>query len=105
MVEAPQRLGERRTAAKAAQENQFHRVRQHLDDLETRLDMVDSRLALHDTRLNILESHIKIIIRGFEAVPEFLRAKDRDFRMAKSAFIAAFMAELQENAGAETNAV
>ena len=50
------------------------------------------------------EAHIKVVIRGFDAVPEFFRARDNDFRLAKSAFIAAFIAELKENTGAEANA-
>ena len=85
MAEVQPRRGERR-AARAAQEDEGRRVRQCIDDVETRLDTMDSRLAQHEMRLNFLESHIKVVIRGFEAVPEVLRAKDEDFRMAKSAF-------------------
>ena len=51
-----------------------------------------------------MEAHIKVVLRGFDAVPEFFRAKDNDFRLAKSAFIAAFIAEMKENTGAEANA-
>ena len=59
---------------------------------------------MHEMRLGFLEAHIKVVLRGFDAVPEFFRSRDGDFRLAKSAFIAAFMAELKENTGAEANA-
>ena len=106
MAEAAQhpRRGERRAAVRAQNEEEGRRTRQRLDDVEVRLDGMQSRLDQHDMRLGFLEAHIKVVIRGFDAVPEFLRARDNDFRLAKSAFIAAFIAELKENTGAEANA-
>ena len=106
MAEAAQnpRRGERRAAARAQNEEEGRRTRQRLDDVEVRLDGMQSRLDQHDMRLGFLEAHIKVVIRGFDAVPEFFRARDNDFRLAKSAFIAAFIAELKENTGAEANA-
>ena len=106
MAEAAQqpRRGERRAAARAHNEEEGRRVRQRLDDVEVRLDGMQSRLDLHEMRLGFVEAHIKVVLRGFDAVPEFFRARDGDFRLAKSAFIAAFMAELKENTGAEANA-
>ena len=104
MDEAPQRRGERRAAARAQIEEDGRRTRQRLDDIETRLDSVDSRLELREMRLNFLESHINVVLRRFDAIPEFLRAKDNDFRLAKASFIAAFVAEMKENTGAEANA-
>ena len=107
MAEAPQRreaTGERRAAARAQIEEDGRRTRQRLDDLETRLDSFDSRLELHEMRLNFLESHIKVVLRGFDAIPELFRAKDSDFCLAKASFIAAFVAVMKENTGAEANA-
>ena len=106
MADAAQnpRRGERRAAARAQNEEEGRRTRQRLDDVEVRLDGMQTRLDQHEMRLGFLEAHIKVVIRGFDAVPEFLRARDNDFRLAKAAFIAAFIAELKENTGAEANA-
>ena len=68
MAEAPQRRGERRAAARAQNEEEGRRTRQHLDDLEVRLDSVEFRMEQRETRVSFLESHIKIILRGFEAI-------------------------------------
>ena len=100
----PPRRGERRAAARAHNEEEGRRVRQRLDDVEVRLDGMQSRIDMHEMRLGFVEAHIKVVLRGFDAVPEFFRSRDGDFRLAKSAFIAAFMAELKENTGAEANA-
>ena len=106
MADAAQlpRRGERRAAARAQNEEEGRRVRQRLDDVEVRMDGMQSRIDQHEMRLGYLEAHIKVVLRGFDAVPEFFRSRDGDFRLAKSAFIAAFMAELKENNGAEANA-
>ena len=90
--------------SRAQHEEDGRRTRQRLHDFEVRLDEFDSRLQQHDLRLNFVEAHIKVVLRGFDAVPEFFRAKDNDFRLAKAAFIAAFVAEMKENTGAEANA-
>ena len=45
-----------------------------------------------------------MVLRGLDAIPEFLRAKDNDYWLAKASFIAAFVAEMKENTGAEANA-
>ena len=100
----PPRRGERRAAARAHNEEEGRRVRQRLDDVEVRLDGMQTRIDQHEMRLGFVEAHIKVVLRGFDAVPEFFRARDGDFRLAKSAFIAAFMAEVKENTGAKANA-
>ena len=77
MADAAQnpRRGERRAAARAQHEEEGRRTQQRLDDVEVRLDGMQSRLEQHDLRLCFLESHIKVVLRGFDAVPEFLRPK------------------------------
>ena len=52
----------------------------------------------HETRLLFLEAHVKVVLRGFTAVQEFLRDLPGDFKLAKSAFIAALVAELKDKA-------
>ena len=47
--------------------------------------------------------HLKIVLRGFTCVQEFLRNKDTDYKLAKGAFIAAFCAELKDSCHAEAN--
>ena len=49
----------------------------------------DLKPACDESSPEFLEAHIKVVLRGFDAVPEFFRAKDNDFRLVKSAFIAA----------------
>ena len=39
----------------------------------------------------------KVVLRGFACVSEFLRAKDQDFKLAKQAFVASFIAELRNH--------
>ena len=63
-----------------------------------------------DTRLLCLEAYTKVVLRGFAAVSDFLKDKDRDFiyyhfRLAKQAFIASFIAELKEKAFPEATHV
>ena len=74
MAEAAQQpcRGERRAAARAHNEEEGRRTRQRLDDVEVRIDGMQSCLDQHDMRLGFLEAHIKVVIRGFDAVPDFL---------------------------------
>ena len=62
--------GERRAAARAQNEEEGRRVRQRLDDVEVRMDGMQSRIDQHEMRLGYLEAHIKVVLRGFDAVPE-----------------------------------
>ena len=80
-------------------------VRQHLDDLETRMDTHESKARAQDQRLLYLEAYTKVVLRGFNCVSEFLRAKDQDFKLAKQAFVASFVAELRIQCFAEATHV
>ena len=76
-------------------------VRMRVDDLETRMDAAEAQARAHETRLLFLEAHVKVVLRGFTAVQEFLRDLPGDFKLAKTAFIAALVAELKDKAFAE----
>ena len=80
-------------------------VRQRLDDLETRMDTQESKLRGQDQRMLYLEAFTKVVLRGFACVSEFLRAKDQDFKLAKQAFVASFIAELRNQCFAEATHV
>ena len=62
------------------------------------MDAVEAQGRSHETRLLFLEAHVKVVLRGFTAVQEFLRDLPGDFKLAKSAFIAALVAEFKEKA-------
>ena len=79
-------------------DDQGRNTRQRVEDLETRMDAVEAQGRSHETRLLFLEAHVKVVLRGFTAVQEFLRDLPGDFKLAKSAFIAALVAELKEKA-------
>ena len=79
-------------------DDQGRNTRQRVDDLETRMDAVEAQGHSHETRLLFLEAHVKVVLRGFTAVQEFLRDLAGDFKLAKSAFIAALVAELKDKA-------
>ena len=63
-------------------------VRQRLDDIETRMDSTEALCRSQDTRLLYLEAYTKVVLRGFSSVGDFLKDKERDFKLAKQAFIA-----------------
>ena len=58
-----------------------------------------------DTRLMYMEAYTKVDLRGFSAVSDFLKDKDRDFKLAKQAFIASFMTDLEDKAFPEATHV
>ena len=91
----------KRAARKAENAEQLRNVRMRLDDLGTRLDTTDLGLFSTVLRLGFLEASLKVVLRCFNCVQEFFRNKDTDFKLAKSAFIAAFFTELEELCTAE----
>ena len=91
----------KRAARRADTVEQFRNVRQRIDDIETRLDATAARVDQHELRLGYMEACLKIALRGFTCVQEFLRNKDTDYKLAKGAFIAAFFAELKDSCTAE----
>ena len=93
----------KRAARRADTVEQFLNVRQRIDDIETRLDATAARVDQHELRLGYMEACLKIVLRGFTCVQEFLRNKDTDYKLAKGAFIAAFFAELKDSCTAEAN--
>ena len=76
-----------------------------LDDLETRMDTQESKSRGQDQRLLYAEAYTKVVLKGFSCVAEFLRAKDQDFKLAKQAFVASFVAELRDKGFAEATHV
>ena len=52
-----------------------------------------------------LEAYTKVVLRGFSSVGDFLKDKERDFKLAKQAFIAAFVHEFRDKAFAEATHV
>ena len=93
----------KRAARRADTVEQFRNVHQRIDDIETRLDATAARVDQHELRLGYMEACLKIVLRGFTCVQEFLRNKDTDYKLAKGAFIAAFFAELKDSCTAEAN--
>ena len=87
--EVPRR-GVRRAAAKADREAEGRRVRQRLDEMETRLDWSESVGRSHEQRISFQESPQRIVLRGFACVPEFFETRGGDFKVAKRAFIGVF---------------
>ena len=87
--EAPRR-GVRRAAAKADRAAEERRVRQRLEDIETRVDRNEMVGRSHEQRIAFQESPQRIVLRGFSCVPEFFRTRGGDFKLAKRAFIGVF---------------
>ena len=81
----------KRAAHRADTAEQFRNVRMRIDDVETRLDATVARVDHHELRLGYMEACLKIVLHGFTCVQEFLRNKDTDYKLAKGAFIAAFL--------------
>ena len=50
------------------------------------MDAIEAQGRAHETRLLFFEAHVKVLLRGFTAMQEFLRDLPGDFRLAKSAF-------------------
>ena len=91
---------QRRKEARAQAQDDSRRVRQRLDDLESRLEALEGRSRGHDLRLQYLEAPLKLVLKKFKAPVEFWASKDAGLQAAKSAFSAAFMQELREVGGA-----
>ena len=93
--------GARRNLRRERVDDQGRNMRQRVDELEVRMDAAEAQARAHETRLLFLEAHVKVVLRGFTAVQEFLRDLPGDFKLAKTAFIAALIAELKDKAFAE----
>ena len=91
----------RRNLRRERVDDQGRNMRQRVDELEVRMDAAEAQARAHETRLLFLEAHVKVVLRGFTAVQEFLRDLPGDFKLAKTAFIAALVAELKDKAFAE----
>ena len=100
-VAAPAAAGARRNLRRERVDDQGRNTRQRVDELESRMDAAEAQARAHETRLLFLEAHVKVVLRGFTAVQEFLRGLPGDFKLAKTAFIAALVAELKDKAFAE----
>ena len=97
--------GRQRRRARVAADGE-RSVRQRLDDMETRMDATEALYRSQvDTRLLYLEAYTKVVLRGFSSVGDFLKDKERDFKLAKQAFIAAFVHEFRDKAFAEATHV
>ena len=68
-------------------------------------DSTEALCRAQDTRLICLEAYTKVVLRGFSAVADFLKDKDRDFKLAKQSFIVSFVAELKDKAFPEATRV
>ena len=69
------------------------------------MDSTEALCRAQDTRLLYLEAYTKAVLRGFSSVGEFLKDKERDFKLAKQAFIGAFVQEIREKAFANATHV
>ena len=100
MAEAP---AVRRRRGRGEDGEQHRAVRARVDDAETRLDSLDlAALQRHETRIQFVEAPFRLVLRGFQCVPEFLRLlRSNDLRAAKTAFIPSFVDELKEQSGPE----
>ena len=94
--------GRRRRAAQAEEGDQVRSVRARMTDAEGRLDTVETTLGRHETRLQFIEAPLRVVLRGFTSVGEFLRVlRENDMRRAKTAFIPSLCDELREKCGPE----
>ena len=94
--------GRRRRAAQAEEGDQVRSVRARMTDAEGRLDTVETTLGRHETRLQFIEAPLRVVLRGFSSVGEFLRVlRENDMRRAKTAFIPSLCDELREKCGPE----
>ena len=96
--------GRHRRRARAAADGE-RSVRQRLDEMETRMDTTEALCRAQDARVLYLEAYTKVVLRGFSLVGDFLKDKERDFKLAKQAFIAAFIHEFRDKAFAEATHV
>ena len=105
MAEAPavrRRRGARVGGEGGEEPEQGRRVRARVDDAETRLDTMEAQLLRHETRLQFTEAPLRVVLRGFSCVTEFLRTlRSHDLRAAKTAFIPTFIDELKDKCGPE----
>ena len=95
MADAP--AGRRRRVAHADEGEQGRSVRARMTEAEGRLDSVESTLGRHETRLQYVEAPLRVVLRGFSCVQEFLRVlREDDMRRAKTAFIPSLRRTLRE---------
>ena len=85
----------------AVRDEEIRNVRQRVDDVEQALDQHTVQLRSHEQRLQFVESACRLVLRGFECVPEFLTSRERDYRLAKASFITTFVTELRNCTTAE----
>ena len=76
-----------------------------LDEIETRMDSTKALCRAQDTHVLYLEAFTKVVLCGFSSVGDFLKDMERDFKLAKQAFIGAFVQEIREKAFAEATHV
>ena len=77
--------GRRRRAAQAEEGDQVRSVRARMTDAEGRLDTVETTLGRHETRLQFIEAPLRVVLRGFSSVGEFLRVlRENDMRPGKN---------------------
>ena len=102
IIMADAQVGRRRRAAQAEDGEQVRSVRARMTDAEGRLDTVETTLGRHETRLQFIEAPLRVVLRGFTSVGEFLRVlRENDMRRAKTAFIPSLCDELREKCGPE----
>ena len=87
----------------AVRDEEIRNVRQRVDDVEQALDQHTVQLRSHEQRLQFVESACRLVLRGFECVPEFLTSRERDYRLAKASFITTFVTELRNCTTAESH--
>ena len=76
MAEVPavrRRRGARAGGEGGEEPEHGRRVRARVDDAETRLDTMEAQLLRHETRLQFTEAPLRVVLRGFSCVTEFLR--------------------------------
>ena len=84
--------------------DQGRSVRACNDDAETRLDSVESTLGRHEARFLFVEAPLRVVLRGYTSVQEFLRVlREHDMRRSKTAFIPSLCDELRDKCGPEVH--
>ena len=82
---ADAQVGRRRRVAQAEEGEHARSVRARMTDAEGRLDTVETTLGRHETRLQFIEAPLRVVLRGFSSVGEFLRVlRENDMRRAKN---------------------
>ena len=102
VIMADAQAGRRRRVAQAEEGEHVRSARARMSDAEGRLDTVEMTLGRHETRLQFIEAPLRVVLRGFSSVGEFLRVlRENDMRRVKTAFIPSFCDELREKCGPE----